>query len=70
MGYPELHPIREFVISIEQAETLVQRCLDGNSCHLPRQPFLEEWEQFVRSGNVFVYEEYSSGFQEWRDPFV
>jgi len=71
MSYPVvLHPIHAVVTSIEQAETLVERCLSGEACHLPRKPFPEEWEQVARPGNVFVYEENSSGFREWQDPYV
>lgn len=49
------------------ALTVVEACLSGVLMHTARRPHDREREHLIRSGNVFVYEESSSGIKRWTD---
>ena len=46
---------------------VVEACLQGELCHVPRKAYHTEQEHLLRRGNVFVYEENASGISEWED---
>lgn len=46
---------------------LFEACLSGVLHHIPRRPHDRERDGLIRSGNVFIYEEHSSGIKRWTD---
>lgn len=46
---------------------LFEATLSGSLAHIPRRPHDRERGQLIRSGNVFIYEEHSSGIKRWTD---
>ncbi|KAI1115027.1 Gti1/Pac2 family-domain-containing protein [Nemania sp. NC0429] len=46
---------------------LFEACLTGHLSHVPRRPHDRERPQLIQSGNVFIYEEHSSGIKRWTD---
>lgn len=46
---------------------LFEACLSGILPHVPRRPHDRERQDLIRSGNVFIYEEQSSGIKRWTD---
>ena len=46
---------------------LFEACLQGRINHLSRRPYDRERLGLIQSGNVFIYEEYSSGIKRWTD---
>ncbi|KAI5928800.1 Gti1/Pac2 family-domain-containing protein [Camillea tinctor] len=46
---------------------LFEACLTGRLSHVPRRPHDRERSNLIRSGNVFIYEEHSSGIKRWTD---
>lgn len=55
------------VPTMEEAHVLLEACLFGPLRLLPRGPRPNELPSLVRSGNVFLYEHYSSGIEDWDD---
>lgn len=53
--------------SEEDAWKVVERCLQGELCHLPRRPREQEWSSLCQVGHVYVYEKNASGFEDWDD---
>ncbi|KAF3770304.1 hypothetical protein M406DRAFT_248636, partial [Cryphonectria parasitica EP155] len=58
---------RGMVMSTIDALKVVEACLTGTLMHTARRPHDREREHLIRSGNVFVYEESSSGIKRWTD---
>ncbi|KAK3333283.1 Gti1/Pac2 family-domain-containing protein, partial [Cercophora scortea] len=56
-----------FVSSDLDALLLYEACLRGVLTHVPRRPHDREREHLIRSGNIFLYEEVSSGIKRWTD---
>ncbi|KAK3692773.1 Gti1/Pac2 family-domain-containing protein [Podospora appendiculata] len=56
-----------FVGSDLDALILFEACLRGVLTHVPRRPHDREREYLIRSGNIFLYEENSSGIKRWTD---
>ncbi|KAI1183329.1 Gti1/Pac2 family-domain-containing protein [Nemania serpens] len=56
-----------FISSTMDALILFEACLSGRLSHVPRRPHDRERPQLIRSGNVFIYEEHSSGIKRWTD---
>jgi hypothetical protein len=46
---------------------LFEACLRGRIVHVPRRPHDRERSQLIKSGNIFIYEEHSSGIKRWTD---
>ncbi|KAI8635011.1 Gti1/Pac2 family-domain-containing protein [Xylariaceae sp. FL1651] len=63
-----LHPtFTGFIGSTMDALILFEACLSGRLSHVPRRPHDRERGQLIQSGNVFIYEEHSSGIKRWTD---
>lgn len=58
---------RGMVMSTIDALKIIEACLTGVLMHTARRPHDREREHLIRSGNVFVYEESSSGIKRWTD---
>ncbi|KAI0413720.1 Gti1/Pac2 family-domain-containing protein [Xylaria grammica] len=56
-----------FISSTMDALILFEACLSGPLQHVSRRPHDRERSQLIRSGNVFIYEEHSSGIKRWTD---
>ncbi|KAI0477002.1 Gti1/Pac2 family-domain-containing protein [Xylaria cf. heliscus] len=50
-----------------EALILFECTLSGILSHVPRRPHDRERGQLIQSGNVFIYEEHSSGIKRWTD---
>ncbi|KAI1420590.1 Gti1/Pac2 family-domain-containing protein [Xylaria sp. FL1777] len=56
-----------FIGSTMDALILFEACLSGTLSHVPRRPHDRERSHLIQSGNVFIYEEHSSGIKRWTD---
>ncbi|KAK8035675.1 hypothetical protein PG993_010670 [Apiospora rasikravindrae] len=56
-----------YISSTMDALVLFEGCLTGHISHVPRRPHDRERANLIRSGNVFIYEEHSSGIKRWTD---
>lgn len=56
-----------FIESTYDALVLFEACLSGLIAHVPRRPHDREREHVIRSGNIFIYEESTSGIKRWTD---
>ncbi|KAK3937281.1 Gti1/Pac2 family-domain-containing protein [Diplogelasinospora grovesii] len=56
-----------FIDSTSDVCLLLEMCLNGQLCHVPRLPHDRERRHVIQSGNVFIYEEGISGIQRWTD---
>ncbi|XWW99033.1 hypothetical protein V2A60_007038 [Cordyceps javanica] len=55
------------IASTLDALLLFESCLDGTLNHVPRRPHDRERQELIKSGNIFIYEEHSSGIKRWTD---
>jgi hypothetical protein len=55
------------IASTLDALLLFEACLNGTLNHVPRRPLDRERSSLIKSGNVFIYEENSSGIKRWTD---
>ncbi|ATY58590.1 cAMP-independent regulatory pac2 [Cordyceps militaris] len=55
------------ISSTLDALLLFEGCLDGTLNHVPRRPHDRERQELIKSGNIFIYEEHSSGIKRWTD---
>ncbi|KAH0426869.1 Gti1/Pac2 family protein [Colletotrichum camelliae] len=55
------------VASTLDALVLFEACLSSALQHVPRRPHDRERQDLIKSGNVFIYEEHSSGIKRWTD---
>lgn len=55
------------IINTLDALILFELCLAGNLNHVARRPHDRERGTLIKSGNVFIYEEHSSGIKRWTD---
>lgn len=55
------------IASTQDALLLFEACLSGQLNHVARRPHDRERSALIRSGNVFIYEEHSSGIKRWTD---
>jgi len=63
-----LQPTYEgFVVSTFDALILFEACLRGRIHHVSRRPQERERGGVIRSGNIFIYEENTSGIKRWTD---
>lgn len=46
---------------------LFEICLSERLSHVPRRPYDRERSQLINSGNIFIYEEATSGIKPWTD---
>ena len=53
--------------STQDALILFEACLTGTLNHLARRPYDRERPNLIKSGNIFIYEEHSSGIKRWTD---
>lgn len=53
--------------STQDALILFEACLSGQLNHVARRPHDRERASLIKSGNVFIYEEHSSGIKRWTD---
>ncbi|KAF4471704.1 Gti1 Pac2 family [Fusarium albosuccineum] len=58
---------RGHIASTTDALVLFGACLSGSLKHIPRRIHNHEYQDLIRSGNVFIYEEHSSGIKIWTD---
>ncbi|KAI1102585.1 Gti1/Pac2 family-domain-containing protein [Jackrogersella minutella] len=58
---------RGYIASTMDALILFEACLSGHLFHVPRRPHDRERAGLIVSGNVFIYEEHSSGIKRWTD---
>ncbi|KAI5859332.1 Gti1/Pac2 family-domain-containing protein [Durotheca rogersii] len=56
-----------YIGSTMDALILFEACLCGRFSHVPRRPHDRERPDLIVSGNVFIYEEHSSGIKRWTD---
>ncbi|KAI1328496.1 Gti1/Pac2 family-domain-containing protein [Xylariaceae sp. FL0255] len=56
-----------YIATTMDALILFEACLAGPMSHVPRRPHDRERPQLIKSGNVFIYEEHSSGIKRWTD---
>ncbi|KAK5631893.1 hypothetical protein RRF57_007607 [Xylaria bambusicola] len=66
-GSPLEPTFQGYVGSTMDALLLFEACLSGNLTHVSRRPHDRERPTLIRSGNVFIYEEHSSGIKRWTD---
>lgn len=55
------------IASTQDALLLFEACLSGALNHIARRPHDRERVSLIKSGNVFIYEEHSSGIKRWTD---
>lgn len=55
------------IASTQDALLLFEACLNGSLNHVARRPHDRERASLIKSGNVFIYEEHSSGIKRWTD---
>jgi hypothetical protein len=55
------------IASTQDALLLFEACLSGTLNHVARRPHDRERSSLIKSGNVFIYEEHSSGIKRWTD---
>ena len=69
MGAPsQLTPtFQGHIASTHDALILFEACLSGAISHVARRPHDRERSGLIQSGNVFIYEEHSSGIKRWTD---
>jgi hypothetical protein len=58
---------RGHIASTQDALLLFEACLSGALNHVARRPHDRERSSLIKSGNVFIYEEHSSGIKRWTD---
>lgn len=56
-----------YIASTQDALLLFEACLAGAINHVARRPHDRERSSLIKSGNVFIYEEHSSGIKRWTD---
>ncbi|KAI1354577.1 Gti1/Pac2 family-domain-containing protein [Xylaria sp. FL0043] len=56
-----------FIGSTMDALVLFEACLAGVVQHVARRPHDRERSDLIKSGNIFIYEEHSSGIKRWTD---
>ncbi|KAI0603243.1 Gti1/Pac2 family-domain-containing protein [Biscogniauxia sp. FL1348] len=66
-GTPLNPTFHGYIGSTMDALVLFEACLSGRLAHVPRRPHDRERTSLIRSGNVFIYEEHSSGIKRWTD---
>ncbi|KAI0121810.1 Gti1/Pac2 family-domain-containing protein [Daldinia grandis] len=66
-GSPLLPTFHGYIASTMDALILFEACLSGRLSHVPRRPHDRERSELIASGNVFMYEEHSSGIKRWTD---
>ncbi|KAI1803220.1 Gti1/Pac2 family-domain-containing protein [Daldinia bambusicola] len=66
-GNPLNPTFRGYIASTMDALILFEACLNGRLSHVPRRPHDRERSSLIVSGNVFIYEENSSGIKRWTD---
>ncbi|KAH9203902.1 Gti1/Pac2 family-domain-containing protein [Leptodontidium sp. 2 PMI_412] len=55
------------IASTQDALLLFEACLSGALNHVARRPHDRDRVSLIKSGNVFIYEEHSSGIKQWTD---
>lgn len=55
------------IASTQDGLLLFEACLSGALNHVARRPHDRERASLIKSGNVFIYEEHSSGIKRWTD---
>ncbi|KAI1144653.1 Gti1/Pac2 family-domain-containing protein [Hypoxylon sp. FL0543] len=66
-GGPLLPTFTGYIANTMDALILFEACLRGVLFHVPRRPHDRERSNLIVSGNVFIYEEHSSGIKRWTD---
>lgn len=56
-----------FVVSTYDALVLFEACFSGYINHVSRRPHDRERGHIIKSGNIFIYEENTSGIKRWTD---
>jgi hypothetical protein len=51
------------IASTQDALLLFEACLNGKLNHVTRHPYDRELVNLIKSGNVFIYKEHSSGIK-------
>jgi Gti1/Pac2 family transcription factor len=55
------------IASTQDALLLFEVCISGALNHVARRPHDRERATLIKSGNIFIYEEHSSGIKRWTD---
>ncbi|KAK0623085.1 gluconate transport inducer 1/Pac2 [Immersiella caudata] len=58
---------RGMILTTWDALVLYEAALSGVLNHVPRRPHDKERTELIRSGNIFIYEEDTSGIKRWTD---
>lgn len=58
---------RGYISTTLDALLLFESCLSGRLHHVARRPHDRERSELIQSGNIFIYEEHSSGIKRWTD---
>lgn len=58
---------RGYLSNTPDALVLFEACLTGRLHHVARRPHDRERSDLIQSGNIFIYEEHSSGIKRWTD---
>lgn len=58
------------IASTQDALLLFEACLNGAPNHVARRSYDRERVSLIKSGNIFIYEEHSSGIKRWTDGIV
>ncbi|KAI2642773.1 Gti1/Pac2 family-domain-containing protein [Xylaria nigripes] len=66
-GNPLAPTFHGYIGTTMDALILFEACLTGHLTHIPRRPQDRERHSLIRSGNIFIYEEHSSGIKRWTD---
>lgn len=56
-----------YIATTMDALVLFEACLSGTLDHVARRPHDRERQELIKSGNIFIYEEHSSGIKRWTD---
>ena len=65
---PALYPTTVGYIETDQDKSsIIDACLSGELCHIPRFPQQRELRHLIRSGNIFVFADYPTGSGDWND---
>lgn len=66
-GTPLRPTFQGYISTTMDALILFEACLTGRLTHVPRRPHDRERADLISSGNIFIYEENSSGIKRWTD---
>lgn len=60
-------PTKQNVRSVSEIPVIIEGCLLGKLNHTARPPREHDFVDLLQHGNVYIFEEHSSGIQRWED---